>query len=351
MKFHHFGSVTVFVTLICTGTATLSANAPLGWLCPDKDFGNSKCDCGCGALDEDCYSLSATVCENDWCEDDEFPGYLDNSQCIPFGQDDALPDGWICGSYWYGDGDYCDCGCGALDADCTNSSVNSCQDELCYDKEDPDAIVSYPGYNDNWNCYLPGADPALEGWVCAPGLMSDGYCDCGCGSFDSDCGSEQSDICYDAHCDASHVVDPENNAICVLPGIGDSDTVVADTDSGNVDTGSDLTETDSQSPVDTDTAEPDSALDSATSNMDTDSQRDTIDAGDTGTAVATGPTINISGDTANTVNDSIIVPRNVEQTAQNATSSNDAESNGSENLFACTMGAKTQSQSLLQLLF
>ena len=49
----------------------------------------------------------------------------------------ALPAGWTCSPGYYGGGDGCDCGCGAIDADCTGGCADpGCTDascQYCYD--------------------------------------------------------------------------------------------------------------------------------------------------------------------------------------------------------------------------
>jgi hypothetical protein len=43
--------------------AVCNGGIPLGWTCLGDYYGDSGCDCGCGAQDADCPSLSASVCE------------------------------------------------------------------------------------------------------------------------------------------------------------------------------------------------------------------------------------------------------------------------------------------------
>jgi hypothetical protein len=38
-----------------------------------------------------------------------------------------VPDEWTCDPNWYGIDDGCDCGCGALDPDCANPTVDACE--------------------------------------------------------------------------------------------------------------------------------------------------------------------------------------------------------------------------------
>jgi hypothetical protein len=48
---------------------------------------------------------------------------IDESDPLP----PVVPDEWTCDPNWYGVDDGCDCGCGALDADCANPTVDACQ--------------------------------------------------------------------------------------------------------------------------------------------------------------------------------------------------------------------------------
>lgn len=59
----------------------------------------------------------------------------------------------------------------------------------------------------------------LAGWTCSPFFFGDGFCDCGCGTVDSDCADASVASCdfCDVGCDASGTcatIDPNNNAVC-----------------------------------------------------------------------------------------------------------------------------------------
>ena len=42
-----------------------------------------------------------------------------------------VPSEWTCEEDYYGDGMYCDCGCGVLDTDCADANASSCDDVFC----------------------------------------------------------------------------------------------------------------------------------------------------------------------------------------------------------------------------
>ncbi|HEX6766390.1 MAG TPA: hypothetical protein VF103_12950, partial [Polyangiaceae bacterium] len=161
-------------------------SGPTAWRCTPSLFGDGTCDCGCGALDSDCASADASLCE--MCRDADdggcngldlgCPGRIDpsdNASCVSVGD-------WTCSDFYFGDG-VCDCGCGAVDTDCDSAEASSCEncplsgcsllEFACPGSIDP---------SDNAHCVQ-----APEGFLCAPALFGDGACDCGCGVLDSDC--------------------------------------------------------------------------------------------------------------------------------------------------------------------
>jgi hypothetical protein len=101
--------------------------APEGWTCPDADYSDALCDCGCGIVDPVCETSYAGAC--DYCggadactADQDCIGInpADNAVCTggPAWKDE-------CYETWYGDGD-CDCGCGSVDVDCVDALGASC---------------------------------------------------------------------------------------------------------------------------------------------------------------------------------------------------------------------------------
>ena len=195
---------------ICTGV-------PGAWRCKARFYNDGICDCGCGAVDFDCdpaeFDSCATCnlegsCSKRDCEE----GTVDEDN-IAFCTRPAPPDDWTCQSYAYADGFTCDCGCGAIDLDCPDDTIASCQScgacgsGLCPGLVDP-ADIS-------------GCTDPPDRWYCQKSLYADGYCDCGCGVRDPDCADDLKETCkrcsiYDGSCapyDCSTIL-PTNNALC-----------------------------------------------------------------------------------------------------------------------------------------
>jgi hypothetical protein len=195
------------------------AGSPLtGWTCAAARYGDGKdCDCGCGVLDPDCKDESAETCDTcralGSCASGPCPSNIapeDNSQC-------ALPEGWLCGSLYYGDG-FCDCGCGVIDVDCSSTKSDvctscpllGCAQNLCA-TVDPD---------DNTLCTAPPLH-----WKCDERFYRDGTrCDCGCGFPDPDCGANELGACDYCNGDGScsgqpcpGLIDPSDITSCVQP--------------------------------------------------------------------------------------------------------------------------------------
>jgi hypothetical protein len=103
---------------------------PEAWTCDSYLYSDgNQCDCGCGVRDPDCESALPSACENcpesygscsTWDCDDIWAE--DNSRCSP-----PPPAEWTCNPNFYGDGDSCDCGCGAVDPDCSSANKSACQ--------------------------------------------------------------------------------------------------------------------------------------------------------------------------------------------------------------------------------
>ncbi len=206
----------------CTDTLLPDNNAicsapPGSWTCPVRLYNDgAQCDCGCGFIDPDCESEEVSACDKcngeGSCSGQACPGIIneeDNARCVK----PPAPDDWTCYDYQYGDGYYCDCGCGVQDADCRTTALGHC--ERC----------SACGFS----YYCPGlvnpADttecvPAPEGWECNDDRYADGVCDCGCGILDADCseppytycGRCPDESCAHGRCDR---IDPEEPAECL----------------------------------------------------------------------------------------------------------------------------------------
>ena len=192
--------------------ATGGTTAAAGWTCDAARYAaGNGCDCGCGVKDPDCPDSLATSCANwnlpggcdtalvndaDYNPYNYAAGYLinwaDNAVCVG-----PIPSTWTCPPNDYGDTAYCDCGCGAKDADCPDgySAID------CSDADEPGActvsLVNNTAYNPhNFSAMdlIVDQNPALciapvpSSWTCAPNYYKDGqYCDCGCGVVDPDC--------------------------------------------------------------------------------------------------------------------------------------------------------------------
>lgn len=196
-----------------TTTDTTEVSPDRFWVCGPSLYGNGKCDCGCGILDIDCESQTdvaqCETCDNG-CSNFGCPSRIDpqdTTQCAR-----VSPEAWTCDDRWYQDGETCHCGCGALDPDCGDSDIGSCEvcntDGSCAASLCPSSIDA----NDITACAVP------EGWTCFAGYYGDGVCHCGCGVQDGDCGGLASfncDSCIgcnDEGCPGT--IDADDNRIC-----------------------------------------------------------------------------------------------------------------------------------------
>jgi hypothetical protein len=128
---------------------TKCAPPPDTWLCAEERFNDDECDCGCGASDPSCVYSTALYCTRcDSCGDCDRVNFDDNTQCV------SVPEAWTCLDEHFFD-DVCDCGCGALDQDCSSASRSvceycnsdgSCSDVVC---TDPASAISQ---SDNTRC-------------------------------------------------------------------------------------------------------------------------------------------------------------------------------------------------------
>lgn len=104
------------------------------WTCNPAYYGTGDgCDCGCGKVDPDCASDSVTACQycggNGACGDSSCAGLVpaNNAVCNGAGAGGGVPSSWTCNPDYYGAGDGCDCGCGAVDPDCSSAQRSACQ--------------------------------------------------------------------------------------------------------------------------------------------------------------------------------------------------------------------------------
>jgi hypothetical protein len=137
---------------------------PGQWTCPPSRFGDGLvCDCGCGRPDPDCRGEGCAGAE------------CDAAACdVRHGQGGApiQPSTWLCAADDFAAQNGCDCGCGALDPDCAGGCAEpGCRAQGC----------------DRCRAADGSAIPCR--WTCELARFDDGaQCDCGCGTFDPDCG-------------------------------------------------------------------------------------------------------------------------------------------------------------------
>jgi hypothetical protein len=134
-------------------TDTTRCKAPVSaWLCSGSAYYDGICDCGCGAPDPACGGIEALyVCQNyplEGCSAGH-RSYIDanhNELCTT-----TIPSAWSCERDYYDDG-LCDCGCGAVDADCDSkleTACRKCADQgSCSTTECPGTILA----SDNAHC-------------------------------------------------------------------------------------------------------------------------------------------------------------------------------------------------------
>ncbi len=181
-----------------------------------------------------------------------------------------IPDAWVCFPAFYGSGNSCDCGCGALDPDCESADaqfcdVNNCpggfppvddENYLCDIESCGNGVVEFPEECDDGNvqsgdgcnasCQVEpfcgngqqeGSEECDDGnnldgdgcsatceleipdeWTCSPFWFGDGICDCGCGAFDeNDCVNTTDDACGFDNCQPPTTPNPTMNWICDFP--------------------------------------------------------------------------------------------------------------------------------------
>lgn len=154
------------------------------WNCDPDYYGTDDgCDCGCGIPDPDCADADIATCQ--YCNDPgacnvwDCPGTIDpddTANCAPVA---GVPDEWTCNPQFYGDGT-CDCGCGAVDSDCADATVDSC--EVCVED----------GSCGNGDC--PANIDAMDNSTCVAN-MGNPYGDClndGATDVTTNCAEEES---------------------------------------------------------------------------------------------------------------------------------------------------------------
>lgn len=164
-----------------------------GWTCSGAFYDDDEdiCHCGCGIPDPDCADAGVEACEvcevNGSCSQ----GVVCSDLLDPADPTACL---WNCDPAVYGADDGCNCGCGLVDADCADATVDSC--ETCNNAGSCTEFECAGDIDpaDSSTCLEP-----IEGWTCPVPLFDDGEtCHCGCGIPDPDCeaaGLGSCDVC------------------------------------------------------------------------------------------------------------------------------------------------------------
>lgn len=141
---------------------------PPGWACEGRFYGDGICQCGCDVADVDCSGASPSECAYALCPDGEalVPG-----QTVDCVETPETPAQWECSAASFGDSS-CDCGCGAPDFDCETDLASACADTHCADYftldpadnasclPPPEASVLNPSFEDT-----PEGSGDVPGWT------------------------------------------------------------------------------------------------------------------------------------------------------------------------------------------
>ncbi|MCC6619695.1 MAG: trypsin-like peptidase domain-containing protein [Deltaproteobacteria bacterium] len=152
----------------CFADGTCELPVPATWTCPIGWYGEGDdCDCGCGAVDPDCGTADRVV------------GCARGSACLPDGTCEIpIAPGWTCPDRWYAADDDCDCDCGAPDPDCAAGL---------------EVVGCMPGSG----CQADGTceESIPDMWICRRQYFAAGdECDCNCGAFDPDCQDPRNEV-------------------------------------------------------------------------------------------------------------------------------------------------------------
>ena len=77
--------------LLILALSAAGQTAPADWTCEAALFADDTCDCGCGAVDDDCASASADVCARDNCPQGQVAWQDNNASCMDEGGCAAAP--------------------------------------------------------------------------------------------------------------------------------------------------------------------------------------------------------------------------------------------------------------------
>lgn len=178
-----------------------TGNANNSAVCDPANYnaGDGVCDCGCGAIDPDCSPGAGTIGAAG-----SFAAECD--RCFNTGNDQVgcdPPGAWTCDDQHYGTGDGCDCQCGAPDPDCEDDTGanEGCATADCSETEG--TACEY--------CWDATPAPVQCGngrWTCTSGdsvsaWTSTGTCDCGCGTPDPACRFNERPACTGPGCEVT----------------------------------------------------------------------------------------------------------------------------------------------------
>jgi hypothetical protein len=150
-----------------------------GWTCGTADddaWKNPECDCGCGKPDPYCRVMNRRSCTASGCETATCQFCNESGSARAECTGDRWTNEGTCKPRNYGLDGKCDCGCGAIDLDC--SADQGCSDPYCAAQG---CEVCHGSGSLLTTCYT---------WTCKQEAFGDGKCDCGCGAPDPDCNGQ-----------------------------------------------------------------------------------------------------------------------------------------------------------------
>jgi len=106
-------------------------------------------------------------------------------------------------------------GDGTCQCGCGSPDIDCASDDVseCAYDSCPEGFALEPGQT--LDCVE--VPPVPADWTCSALRFGDSECDCGCGVIDFDCVSSSPAACASEHCEDAWSLDPEDNAICLPP--------------------------------------------------------------------------------------------------------------------------------------